>query len=147
MLRMLQGEMVHNFQCTNNREASRWFQFVGSKGAGSLTELDCKKQFDNMHPRDVLRSFTEASDWLYKKHCWRQINVQWPGNKDSPRLDRARQATNSRFWCITHDLLSRLVRFELLHNNGPQAVGGLWHPNGGGGRFPLRVLTYTPCGE
>ena len=42
MLRMLQGDIPHNFQCTDIKEASRWFRFVADKGARSLTELDCK---------------------------------------------------------------------------------------------------------
>ena len=38
----------------------------------SVTEPDCKKLLDNIHPRAVLQSFTEASNWLYKK---RQVNL------------------------------------------------------------------------
>ena len=76
-----------------------------------------------------MHAFTEASPWLYKKRCWRQINLHWSINKDSPKLDRAGQANHSKFWCLPHDVLTCLVRFELLHNNVLQAVGGLWRRN------------------
>ena len=67
MLRMLQTEVLHNFQCADRKQVSGWFQFVARKGARSLTELDCIKQFDNINPRVVLQAFEEASSWLYKK--------------------------------------------------------------------------------
>ena len=47
--------------------------------------------------------------------------------KDTPKLDRAGQATNTRFWHLPHDLLTtRLLKFELQHNNVLQAVDTLW---------------------
>ena len=51
MLRLLHSEIGHNFQCGDIRQASGWFHFVARKGARSLCELDCKKQFDNIHPK------------------------------------------------------------------------------------------------
>ena len=39
-------------------------------------------------------------------------------------------ATNAQFWCITHDLLTRLLKFELTENNMLQAVGTLWQREG-----------------
>ena len=131
MPRMLQVDIPHNFQCTNIREASGWFRFVADKGARSLTELDCKKPFDNINPKDVMQAFTEASAWLYKRRRQRHINLHWSVNKDSPKLDRAGQANHSTFWCLPHDLLTRLLRFELLHNNVLHAVGGLWRRSTG----------------
>ena len=91
-----------------------------------LTELDCKKQFDNINPAVVLKSFSEASKWIYKKRRWRQVNLQWSINKDTPKLDRPGQATNTRFWHLEHDVLSRLLQFELQENNVLQSVGTLW---------------------
>ena len=130
MLRLLQREITHNFQCADIKQVAGWFRFISQKGAVSLTEMDCKKQFDNINPRAVLRSFKEASNWIYKKRRWRQVNVQWSVRKESAKLDRAGQATNTRFWCITHDLLSRLLKFELTENNMLQAVGTLWKREG-----------------
>ena len=66
-------------------EASGWFRFLSTKGATLLTDLDCKKHFDNIHPWAVLQSFTEASGWLYKKWHWRQVNLQWSISKDTPQ--------------------------------------------------------------
>ena len=61
----------------------------------------------------------EASHWLYKKRKWRQKEMHWSINKDTPKLDRAGIATNTRFWRLPHEMLSRLLKFELLHNNTP----------------------------
>ena len=88
MLRMLQNAITHNFQCADIKEVSGWFRLIAQKGARSLTEMDSKKQFNNIHPRAVLQSFGEASNWLYKKRRWRQVNLQWSVSKDSPKLDR-----------------------------------------------------------
>ena len=74
----------------------------------------------------MLQAFDEASNWLYKKRRRRQANLQWSVNRDSLKLDRAGQTTNSRFWCISHDLLTRLLNFEMQKNNVLQAVGTLW---------------------
>ena len=76
MLRLLQTEITHNFQCADIKQVAGWFRFISQKGALSLTEMDCKKQFDNINPRAVLRSFKEASNWIYKKRRWRQVNLQ-----------------------------------------------------------------------
>ena len=130
MLRLLQKEITHNFQCADIKQVAGWFRFISQKGALSLTEMDCKKQFDTINPRAILRSFKEASSWIYKKRRWRQVNLQWSVSKESAKLDRAGQATNTRFWCITHDLLSRLLKFELTENNMLQAVGTLWKMEG-----------------
>ena len=72
MLRMLHVEVLHIFQCADIKQVSCSFQFMARKGARSLTELDCKKQFDNINPRVVLQAFEEASNCLYKKRRWRQ---------------------------------------------------------------------------
>ena len=58
------------------------------------------------------------------------MNLQWSVSKESAKLDRAGQATNRRVWCITHDLLTRLLKFELTENNMLQAVGTLWQREG-----------------
>ena len=130
MLRLLQTEITHNFQCADIKQVAGRFRFISQKGALSLTEMDCKKQFDNIQPRAVLKSFKEASNRIYKKRRWRQVNLQWSVSKERAKLDRAGQATNTRFWCITHDLLSRLLKFELTENNMLQAVGTLWKREG-----------------
>ena len=39
MLRMLQTEIVHNFQFADVKQVSGWFRFVSGKGARSITEL------------------------------------------------------------------------------------------------------------
>ena len=135
MLRLLHSEIHHNFQCTDITQATGWFHFVAKKGASSLLELDYEKQFDNIHPKAVLQSFTQTTQWLYQKFRWRQTHLQWSINCDTPKLDKARQATSSRFWHLMHDLLTCLLRFELLHNNVLQAVGTLW-----------RGLTNIPMG-
>ena len=153
MLHMLQSEVPNIFQCADIKQVSSWFQFVARKGVRSLTELDCKKQFDNINPRAILQAFKEASHWLYKKRRWSQTQLQWSVNKDTPKLDRAGQATNSRFWCISHDLLMRLLKFEMQKNNVPHAVGTLWQRDTSipmGGPFSaqsadLHTLWKTKC--
>ena len=148
MLRLLQTEITHNFQCADIKQVAGWFRFISQKGALSLTEMDCKKQFDNIQPRAVLKSFKEASNWIYKKRRWRQVNLQWSVSKESAKLDRTGQATNTRFWCITHDLLSRLLKFELTENSMLQAVGTLWKREGSipmGGPFSAQSADlHTP---
>ena len=74
MLRMLQHEIAHNFQLSNVKQVAAWFHFVAQRGALSITEVDCKKRFDNICPRRVVSSFSTASKWLYKKHRWRSMN-------------------------------------------------------------------------
>ena len=90
---------------------SGWFQFISQKGAQLLTEMDCKKQVDNINPRAVMKLFREASTWIYNKRRWRQVNLQWSVSKEIAKLDHAGQATNMRFWCNTHDLPMRLLNF------------------------------------
>ena len=70
MLRMLQTELPHNFQCADAKQVLGRLHFVARKGARSLTEMDCKKQFDDIHPDAVIQAFSEASHWLYKKCKW-----------------------------------------------------------------------------
>ena len=53
---MLQDEVPHNFQYTDIQSMAGWLHFAAGKGARSLTEVDCKKQFDNIKPRNVLRT-------------------------------------------------------------------------------------------
>ena len=53
--------------------------------------------------------------------------MHWCINKDTPKLDRAGIATNTRVWRLPHEMLSRLLKFQLLHNNTLQAVGTLWN--------------------
>ena len=61
MLRMLQTEIAHNFQYTNIQSVARWLHFVTCKGTRAITEVDCKEQFDNIHPKDVTRAFGKAT--------------------------------------------------------------------------------------
>ena len=51
MQRMLQTEITHNFQCTDIQSVAGWLKFMSNKGAGTLTKVDCKKHFDNIHPK------------------------------------------------------------------------------------------------
>ena len=75
---------------------------------------------------------------LYKKKRWQQVNLVWSINKDPPKPDRAGQATNTRVWHVPQYLPTRLVKFEMLHNNVLQVVGALWRHDTGipmGGPF------------
>ena len=126
MLRMWQAEIRHNFQHTDTQSVSGWLHFVAQKGARAITEVDCKKQFDNIHPRDVTRAFEKATKWLTKKRRWRQQQLHWWIHRDTPKLDRSGVATSEKFWVLTHNHLSAMLNFELLHNNVLQAVGQLW---------------------
>ena len=51
-LRMLQTEITHNFQYTDIQSVAGWLSFITRKGTRAITEVDCKKKFDNIHPRD-----------------------------------------------------------------------------------------------
>ena len=126
MLRMLQTEITHNFQYTDIQAVSGWLHFVARKGARAITEVDCKKQFDNIHPKDVTRAFGKATKWLTKKKRWRQQQQHWSIHRDTPKLDRAGVATSEKFWVLTHSHLTAMLNFQLLHNNVLQAVGRLW---------------------
>ena len=63
---MLQTEITHNFQFTDIQSVAGWLRFVTRKGARGITEVDRKKQFDNIHPKDVTRAFGKATKWLTK---------------------------------------------------------------------------------
>ena len=134
MLRMLQSEIAHNFQYTDIRLVVGWLRFVPAKGAHSLTEVDCKKQFDNINPHSVTRAFRRATRWLYKKRRWRQQDLQWSIHCDTPQLDRAGVAASEKFWVLWHKCLERMLKLEFVDNNVLQAVGELWsrspHPWG-----------------
>ena len=81
---------------------------------------------------------------IYKKRRWRQVNLQWSVSKESAKFDRVGQATNTRFRCITHDLLTRLLKFELPENHILQPVGTLWQREV---LSPRRARTSTLCGK
>ena len=122
MLRML----ISSTQYTDIQSVAGWLHFVTRKGARAITEVDCRKQFDNIHPKDVTRAFGKATKWLTKKRCWRQQQLHWSIHRDTPKLDRAGMATSNKFWVLQHDRLTKMLKFKLLHNNVLQAVGKLW---------------------
>ena len=126
MLRMLQTEITHNFQYIDIQSVSGWLHFVTREGARAITEVDSKKQLDNIHPRDVTRVFGKATKWLTKKRRRRRQQLHWSIHRDTPKLDRAGMATIEKFWVLTHNQLTGMLTFELLHNNVLQAVGKLW---------------------
>ena len=126
VLHLLQSEMPQNFPHTEIRTILAWFQFVARKGARSLCEIDCKKQFDNIKPGNVTTAFTDAADWLYRKQHWQQTEVVWSISRDSAKLDRAGEAASHRFWHLPHDLLSKMLHFEMHENNFLLAGGSLW---------------------
>ena len=115
-----------NFQFTEIRTISAWFQFVARKGAQSLCEIDCKKQLDNIKPGNVTIVFTGSADWLYKKWQWRQTEVVWSISRDSAKLDRAGEAASHQFWYVPHDVLSKMLHFEMHENNFLLAGGSMW---------------------
>ena len=124
--RMLHTEITHNFHYTDIQPVAGWLCFVTRKGARAITEVDCKKQFDNIHPRDVTRAFIKATKWLTKKRRWRQQELHWSIHRDTPKMERAGAVTSDKFWVLQHDRLAKMLKFELLHNNVLQAVGKLW---------------------
>ena len=126
LLRLLQTEIPYNFQHAEIRTISTWFQFVAKKGARSLCEVDCKKQFDNINPSHVTTAFTEAADWLHRKRRWRQTQVIWSISRDNAKLDRAGEAESHRFWHLPHAQLREMLFFEVRENNFLLAAGSLW---------------------
>ena len=91
MLRMLQTEITQNFQYTDIQSVAGWLRFVTRKGARAITKVDCKKQFDNIHPRDVTRAFGKATKWLTKKRRWRQQELHWSIHRDAGQSRRGDQ--------------------------------------------------------
>ena len=87
MLRLLQNEIPHNFQRAGVEQVSVWLHFVAAKGARSLTEMDGKKQFNNINPMDVMNAFAAASHWIYKKRKWRLKEIHSSINQDTRKLD------------------------------------------------------------
>ena len=110
MLRMLLTEITHNFQYTDIQAVVRWLRFVTRKGARAILEVDCKKQFGNIHPSDVTWAFGKATKWLTKKRRWRQQELHWSIRRDTPKLDRARVATSDKFWVLQHDRLAKMLK-------------------------------------
>ena len=50
----------------------------------------------------------------------------WSTSRDNTKLDRAREAASHRFWHLPHDLLSKMLHFEMHENNFLLAGGSLW---------------------
>ena len=97
---------------------------MAGKGAQRITEVDCKKQFDNICPSSVVVSFSKASKWLYKKRHWRQHTLHWSIHRDTPKLDLAGIAAWDKFPGPQNS--AALLCSQLLHDNALHAVGKLW---------------------
>ena len=52
-----------------------WFQWAGGQGLHTVTELDCKEQFNYVQPADVEDHMDKASAWLSAKRRWRMPEV------------------------------------------------------------------------
>ena len=88
--------------------------------------MDCKKLFDDIKPGNVTTTFTDAAHWLYRKRRWRQTEVVWSISRDIAKLDRAGGAASHRSWYLPHDVLSKMLHFEMHENNFLLAGGSLW---------------------
>ena len=54
---------------------------MAAKGARSMTEVGCKKQFDNMDPNTLVRAFMESTQWIYKKRDGASLTHTGPCTK------------------------------------------------------------------
>ena len=96
----------------------------------TLTELDCKEQFNRVRPEWVVQHMRDASSWLYKKKKWRSSQLTWSIHKDHRKLDRVGQACAKGFRYVTHEDLISLVEFDLTSNNRCTTAGQVWERGG-----------------
>ena len=86
------SEVPMSFQVLRVQDVAQWYRWIDSMHLTTLTELDCKEQFNRVRPKWVVKHMRDTSSWLYKKKRWRSSNLVWSIHKDHRKLDRAKQA-------------------------------------------------------
>ena len=129
-LRVLCKEMPCAFVARGVNEVSRWFHWLSTIQCTYIGEVDCKDEFNNVHPDDIDSHLAQASNWLtHRKRCRMRVLV-WSVHKDTKRLDRAGKGNSSKFWYLTHERMTNTIMFEMNHNNVVRAAGQLWTRKG-----------------
>ena len=96
------------------------------QGLHTITELDCKEQFNFVQPTDVQDHVVRASAWLRSKRRWRMSEVVLSVHHMHSTLDRAGKASAYGFRYITHGQLCSIVQHELSKSNACWAAGNVW---------------------
>ena len=125
-LKYLIAELPFSILHLRITDLAAWFQWVGGQGLQTVTELDCKEQFNYVHPTDVEDHMVKASDWLSAKRRWRMPEVVWSIHHMHSALDRVGKATAAGFKYVTHQQLTAIVAHELSKNNACWAAGTVW---------------------
>ena len=125
-LRYLCDEIPASFLVHSVNSVALWLQFLDSIQAKSMTEVDCKEQFNMVRPEWVVEDFAEATSWLAKKRRWKMEEIVWSIHKESKALDRAGKACAKGFWYVSHSALEKTLAFELMENNMCVANGQVW---------------------
>ena len=129
-LRCLSDELPCPFLAHSINDVSSWFHDLDSLGCRYISEVDCKDQFNNIKPEDVISHLTSACEWLVKKKRWRMSEVVWSVHKESKKLDRAGRGNSAKFWYITQGSLEDTVTWEMKYNNFILSAGNLWCRHG-----------------
>ena len=122
--------IVCTFLAHSINDVSSWFHDLDSLGCQYISEVDCKDQFNNIKPEDVISHLTSACEWLVKNKRWRMSEVVWSVHKESKKLDRAGRGNSAKFWYITQGSLEDTVTWEMKYNNFILSAGNLWCRHG-----------------
>ena len=132
----------------NLNDMGRWFNMLSTWSVEVIGEADCKEQFNNVHPKTVIKHMWEAAAWLKQRRRWRAATFGWSIHKEHKHLDRDGEAKKSNFDFLPLDCLIELVEFSLLTNNVVVAASEPWRRGGGGRSAGLQVSLFsTDIGE
>ena len=107
-------------------DLATWFHGAAGQGLHTVTQLDCKEQFNLVQLANVQQHKEQASAWLSAKRWWQMSEIVWSVHHMHSALDRAGKATASGFRYITHDRLCSIIAHELENNNACWAAGRVW---------------------
>ena len=149
-LKYIIDEIPNSFQCLRVNDVAQWLRFIDTLGLTTVTELDCKEQFNKIKPQWIEQHMTEGAAYLTAKRRWRMGEVVWSIHASCNSLDRASKGTSRDFRYVTHTELKELVSFELQKNNHCTAAGRIWKrvnciPMGGS--FSAQSADVRPSGE
>ena len=115
-------------------DVGRWMQDLNNWSCTVVGEANCKDPFNRILPSDVLKHFTDATEWLRSECRWRAPQMFW--SQHDKTLDTASRATAFNFDVMSHSDLTELPEFCLHHDSFCIAAGSCWYrafalPRGG----------------
>ena len=125
-LKHLITEIPKSFQVLRVNDVASRLHWVNQQGMRSITELDCKEQFNKIQPGWIDSHMSEGIHFGIKRRRWRMKEVIWSIHHSVSALDRPGLGTSKQFRYLAHEELARYVSFELQQNNKRWTVGQLW---------------------